>query len=249
MQREASSDVISHFTRRAPTYDRSSAWCTDDALLEMIVRAACVDRASQVLDVACGTGLVARRFAGRVARVVGLDLTTEMAAQARDAVDTLVTARAEAMPFPAASFDAVVCRQGIQFMALPDAVHEMVRVTRPGGRIVLVNLCAYGPEDRAEYFEILRLRNPARRHFFLPQDLHDLLSTVGCRDIELARHVTIEDIDTWSGHGAIEEARREDIRRAYRNASPGFRSLHAAREADGRLIDHMLFVVASGVRS
>ena len=249
MQLEPSDDVISHFTARSATYDRSSAWCTDDALGDLIVRVAATDHRSQVLDVACGTGLVARRFAGRVARLAGLDLTADMASQARPVLDDLTLGTAEAMPFRDGEFDATVCRQGIQFMQLPAAVREMARVTRRGGRVVLVNLCAYGPADRDEYFEILRLRNPARRHFFLPDDLRDLLAGAGCRDIELHRYVSVEDVDVWSGHGAIDEPRREAIRRAYQTASSEFRTLHATQDAGGRIVDHMLFVIAVGTRA
>jgi DNA gyrase subunit B len=242
-------DVVDHFVARSSTYDRSSSWCTDDALGGLVADVAQAGPQSRVLDVACGTGLVAKLFAGHVARLVGLDITEEMAGQAKQFLDELVIAPAEDLPFPSNSFDIVVCRQGIQFMTLPDAVAEMVRVARPGGRIVLVNLCAYGPADRDEYFEALRLRNPVRRHFFLPDDLGALLTEAGCEQVRSERYVSVEDVDVWSDNGAIDEARRRAIRDVYRNASPEFRRLHAVAERDGRIVDHMLFVVAAGVKA
>lgn len=200
----------------------------------------------RVLDVACGTGLVSRLFGGRVAEVVGVDITPEMAEQAKPHLDRLVITPAERLPFDDDEFDILVCRQGIQFMDLPQAVAEMVRVVRPGGRVVVVNLCAYGADDRDEYFEVLRLRNPVRRHFFLPEDLRTLLHDAGCTEVELRRYVSFEDVDIWSDNGAIEEDRREAIRGVYRNASEEFRSLHAVREENGSFVDQMLFVVAAG---
>ncbi|MFF2021586.1 class I SAM-dependent methyltransferase [Streptomyces sp. NPDC058171] len=240
--------VRTHFADRASTYDRSSSWCTDDALGALVLSTAAPRPGDAVLDVACGTGLVSRSFAGRVRRLVGVDITPEMAEQARDVLDELVIAPAEELPFDDGTFDLVVCRQGIQFMTLPDAVREMVRVTRPGGRVVLTHLCAYGEEDRDEYFEILRLRNPARRHFFRPGDVEDLLSGAGCDPVRSQRYVSVEDVDVWSDNGAIGEDAREAIRDRYRKASPAFRTRHAVEEADGRITDHMLFVVASGTR-
>jgi SAM-dependent methyltransferase len=240
--------VIDHFASRAARYDRSSAWCTDDALGELVLELAEPRPTDQVLDVACGTGLVSRLFAGRAARVVGVDITAEMAAQAAPYLDETVIAPAEAMPFESGTFDITVCRQGIQFMNLPDAVTEMVRVTRPGGVVVLVHLCAYGPTDSAEYFEILRLRNPVRRHFFLPADIGNLLLDAGCEPVETREFVSVEDVDVWSDNGAIEEERREAIRAVYRGASPEFQRLHAVRESDGRFVDNMLFIVAAGRR-
>ncbi|WP_233221183.1 class I SAM-dependent methyltransferase [Streptomyces carminius] len=241
-------DVTHHFALRAATYDRSSSWCTDSALGELLLDMTAPRQGDRVLDVACGTGLVSRLFTGRVAEVVGVDVTEEMAEQAGPHLSRLVVASAEDLPFEDDEFDLVVCRQGVQFMDLPAAVEEMVRVVRPGGRVVIINLCAYDERDRAEYFEILRLRNPVRRHFFLPADLTDLLREAGCEPEEARSYVSVEDVDVWSDNGAIEEERREAIRAVYRDASPDFRELHAVREDDGRFVDHMLFVLAAGIK-
>jgi len=101
----------------------------------------------RVLDVACGTGIVARLAAplvGRQGRVVGIDLNVRMLAVAAGceprsgAVVEWREADAQALPFPHASFDTVVCQQGLQFF--PDrvgALHEMHRVLVPGGRLAL----------------------------------------------------------------------------------------------------------------
>lgn len=240
--------VRTHFAERARTYDRSSSWCTDGALGELVLSAAAPRPGDAVLDVACGTGLVSRLFAGRVRRLVGVDITPEMAGQARGVLDELVIAPAEELPFADGTFDLVVCRQGVQFMTLPDAVREMVRVTRPGGRVVLTHLCAYGDDDREEYFEILRLRNPARRHFFGPGDTGALLAGAGCDPVRSQRYVSVEDVDVWADNGAIGEDARQAIRDCYGRASPAFRARHAVVEADGRITDRMLFVVASGTR-
>jgi DNA gyrase subunit B len=241
-------DVADHFGLRAPTYDNSSSWCTDTDLGELLLDLARPGPQDRVLDVACGTGLVSRLFTGRVAELVGVDLTEGMAEQARPYLDRLVLTAAEDLPFEDDTFDIVVCRQGIQFMDLPAAVEEMVRVVRPGGRVVVVNLCAYDERDSEEYFEILRLRNPVRRHFFLPSGLEELLAKAGCEQTRTRSYVSVEDVDVWSDNGAIEEERREAIREVYRRASPEFRALHAVQEADGRFTDHMLFVLAAGTK-
>jgi len=128
-----------------------------------------------------------------------------------------------------------------------EAVTEMVRVLRPGGRVCLVHLCAYGEADRAEYFEILRLRNEARRNFYVRADLERLLKGAGAVDVKVHDWVSVEDVDVWSNTGAITEVAREGIREVYRNASPAFRELHAVQVGD-HIVDHMLFGVAVGVK-
>ncbi len=240
--------AIDHFTRRAGHYDRSSRWCTDPALGAAIFAAVNPGPTDRVLDVACGTGLVARHFKGKVGELVGLDFTEAMYDQARPYVDRLVVGSAEDMPFPEDSFDHAVERQGIQFMHDRRAVAEMVRVVKPGGRIVLVQLCAYGESDCAEYFEVLRLRNPARRNFYLRENLTDLLTGAGCRQATVRTYVSDEDVDAWADNHAIEDAARAGIRDIYRNGSPAFLSLHGVRQEEGRYLDKMLFGIAIGVK-
>ncbi|HEV2963497.1 MAG TPA: class I SAM-dependent methyltransferase [Candidatus Angelobacter sp.] len=213
-----------------------------------VVELAAPIETDRVLDVACGTGLVSKAFRSHVASITGLDLTPAMGVQATPWLDSLVIGAAEHMPFGDGEFDLTVCRQGIQFMHAEEAIREMVRTTRPGGRVVLVNLCGFGGGDEEEYFEILRLRNPARRYCFLPESLSELLRTAGCASVNVHRYTIDEDIDLWADNGAISEANRNRIRTIYREASPNFKRLHRLRYLeDGRIVDHMLFAIAIGI--
>ena len=111
-----------------------------------LVRLAALRPGERVLDVACGTGVVARlasQQVGATGSVAGLDLNSGMLAVARSETPpgTLIEwheASAEAMPFPDASFDVVLCQMGLEFM--PDkhaALREMRRVLVRGGRLIL----------------------------------------------------------------------------------------------------------------
>ncbi len=116
-------------------------------------------KGERVLDVACGTGIVARLAAplvGPQGRVVGIDLNARMLAVAAEskpecgAVVEWRQADAQALPFPPASFDTVLCQQGLQFF--PNrigALHEMHRVLVPGGRLALNVWGAQNPYLRA----------------------------------------------------------------------------------------------------
>ena len=109
-----------------------------------LVRFAGVAEGEVVLDVATGTGVVAITAARAGAPVTGLDLTPallERAEQnARDAgvgEVAWVEGDAELLPFPDASFDVVTSQFGHMFAPRPEtAIGEMLRVLRPGGRIV-----------------------------------------------------------------------------------------------------------------
>lgn len=96
----------------------------------------------RVLDVACGTGVMACAAAARVGSgaVTGLDPSDDMLAVARrkSARVDWKSGRAEAIPFPDASFDRVASQFG--FMFFEDkvrALREMMRVLRPGGRLAV----------------------------------------------------------------------------------------------------------------
>jgi ubiquinone/menaquinone biosynthesis C-methylase UbiE len=101
----------------------------------------------RVLDVACGTGIVARRVAARrgpTGTVVGLDLNPHMLAVARAVADQEALSiewhegRAEDLPFPDRSFDLVLCQFALMFFAdRRAAVAEMHRGLAGGGRVVV----------------------------------------------------------------------------------------------------------------
>jgi len=96
-----------------------------------------------VLDVATGTGLVARGLRERYGcAVVGLDRSADMlgAALARDGHIPLVRARAESLPFPDDSFDHLTFTYLMRYVDDPAAtIRELARVVKPGGRIVALD--------------------------------------------------------------------------------------------------------------
>jgi ubiquinone/menaquinone biosynthesis C-methylase UbiE len=103
---------------------------------------------NQVLDIACGTGLVsfeAARAVGLDGHVLGVDLSGRMVSaaerRAREAkLSNCSFARmdAETLNLPDASFDVVLCALGLMYMPSPEqALREMRRILRPGGRISL----------------------------------------------------------------------------------------------------------------
>ena len=242
-------DMRDYFSRRTPQYDGSSSWVADDRLGQLMLDLLAVESGERVLDVASGTGILGKTLAPTGARVVGLDYTPTMMEGTRAHYADVVQGDAHQMPFADGSFDAVVCRQGIQFMDAPRAVGEMARVVRPGGRVLLMHLAAYGENDREETFEIQRLRNPVRLNFFLPDDQPALLRGAGLEIDRVERYPTVESAANWLGKGSIPEDRQRQGFAVYRDASAAFRETHQLRERDGDFLDRMLFVLALGVRA
>jgi len=130
----------------------------------------------EVLDVATGTGNLAIRAAAVGAVVTGLDLTPELfdtaraRAAAHDVVVDWVEGDAEELPYEDASFDRVLSAFGVQFAPRHEIVaKELAGVTRPGGRIGLVN---WTPEGLiGELFKIMGSYMPAPPAFASPPPL------------------------------------------------------------------------------
>jgi ubiquinone/menaquinone biosynthesis C-methylase UbiE len=110
-----------------------------------LVRFAGIRAGQKVLDVGTGTGVVAITAARLGATVAGLDLTPELLALARQSAPIAglkdiewKEGDAESLPFPDATFDAVLSQFGHMFAPRPEvALKEMLRVLKPGGRIAL----------------------------------------------------------------------------------------------------------------
>ena len=123
-----------------------------DARWRAIVAARCsLSPGSTVLDLCCGTAELSFAIAAAApgVRVTGLDFSSEMLSRAREKAAsrglesriTFVEADATVLPFPDASFDAATVGWGLR--NVPDlgaTLREMVRVTRPGGRVVSIDM-------------------------------------------------------------------------------------------------------------
>ncbi len=127
-------------------YERYFVPAIGAPLAKDLIKIAALRPGERVLDVACGSGVVARLASQKVdaaGTVAGLDVNPGMLAVARattppDLAIDWHEASVETMPFPDASFDAVLCQMGLQFM--PDkhaALSEMRRVLAPGGRLIV----------------------------------------------------------------------------------------------------------------
>jgi demethylmenaquinone methyltransferase / 2-methoxy-6-polyprenyl-1,4-benzoquinol methylase len=131
------------FAPLGPTYDRYASLLSfgqDPRWRRFLVSVTDAAPGSTVLDVATGTGLVARELlAQKDCTVVGIDQSPEMLAEARRRLPadvTLVEGDAQRLPFDDASFDALTFTYLLRYVSEPPAtLRELARVVRPGGTI------------------------------------------------------------------------------------------------------------------
>lgn len=173
-----------------------------------LVGAAALQEGERVLDVACGTGIVARLAADRVGpggAVEGLDPNPGMLAVARAVApsDDSITwhqAPAESMPLADESFDVVLCGMGIQFFADREAgLREMRRVLVPGGRAVASLPGPPPPPFEAMAEAFARHVSPDAASFVRAvfslhdaEEIHTLASAAGFDDVDVrSKSVTL----------------------------------------------------------
>jgi len=147
--------AVDQYRRHARGYDASARRTMD--IRRRAVAWLELAPGERVLDVACGTGVVARLAAERVGpsgTVAGLDIHPAMLAVARSESTSgarWYEASAESMPLADATFDVVLCQMGLQFVTdKRAALREMHRVLVPGGRALISS-----PGPTPAPFEIL----------------------------------------------------------------------------------------------
>ncbi|MFE6685678.1 class I SAM-dependent methyltransferase [Streptomyces sp. NPDC057743] len=213
-----------------------------DWILERLAPAA----DEQVLDVAAGAAHLGRALAPRVHHVSALDLTWEMLQQGQRlalAADlrniTFTLGNAAELPYLDGQFDLVVCRLALHQVADPAAmVREMVRVTRPGGRIGLIDMIA--DEDPALAEETNRLeclRDPSHHRTLPLTELHALLDAAGAVVVSTAIRDHALDLADWLARSKTSEPVGARIRARLEAELAGGppTGLRPARHDDGSL--------------
>jgi demethylmenaquinone methyltransferase/2-methoxy-6-polyprenyl-1,4-benzoquinol methylase len=214
------------FAPLGPTYDRYAALLSlgqDPRWRRFLVSRVEAGERDTVLDVATGTGAVARELvAQKGCNVVGLDQSPEMLAEARRRAPSLtfVEGRAEQLPFPDAAFDALTFTYLLRYVADPAAtLQELARVVRPGGTIaglefavprgfwrplwelyVRVGLPLAGRTLSRGWAEVGDFLGPSIRSFYerYPEPrLHELWWDAGIRDVRSRRLSLGGGIVTW----------------------------------------------------
>jgi SAM-dependent methyltransferase len=139
-------------------------------------------RGRRVLDVGCGTGRLAAALTERGAKVWGVDSSSEMLAQAREAVDRNVGLKlgtAETLPFRDGWFDRAVMRLVVHLVDRSRALPELARVLAPGGRALIAT---FAPAHFEWYWLVEIFPEVAeidRRRFPAPEVLAGELEAAG----------------------------------------------------------------------
>jgi ubiquinone/menaquinone biosynthesis C-methylase UbiE len=224
--------VKSQFGATAAAYT-VSAGPADQNALKFVVELAQPKPTDFALDIATGAGHTAMALAPHVAKVIAYDITPEMleetAKNARERgltnLDTGLGA-AESLPYADHTFDIVTVRTAPHHFAdIKKAVAEMARVTKPGGRVVVVDTSV--PEDdtldrEINYIEIQR--DPSHVRNYRPSEWRAMLEESGLQiyhcEMDLYTEQGKMKFSNWTQRMRTPAPVVAELDQLFRNASP-----------------------------
>lgn len=171
--------IMDQFTKQAQTFATVAAHSSEDSL-RLLVDKSEVTGEDEVVDIACGPGIVACKMAHRARRVTGVDIVPAMLEQAKQHAAKFGLTNVEwklgafeDLGFPEDRFSVVVTRYSFHHLTDPvKAFREMVRVCQPGGRILVCDVTP-DADKAAAYDQIEQLRDPSHTH---AMPIHELKS-------------------------------------------------------------------------
>ncbi len=185
--------IVSQFTQQSRPFAEIEEHSADRSF-EVFRELGSFSGTERVLDSGCGPGLVSRYLAPLAAEVIGLDLTPAMvelaskaALQASLSNLSFLEGNMTELPFSTAQFDRTVTRYTFHHLEDPEAAfREMIRVTRPNGKIIVVDVT---PEEskRDAYDQFERLRDPSHTSAFTFSELSNLGQIHGLSNPEIIR--------------------------------------------------------------
>lgn len=246
--------IVDQFTRQAKPF-ASAEPLNAEAALQLLLDVTSAGPEDNLLDVACGPGIVVCAFARVVRHATGIDLTPAMLERAQ----VLAAARGltnvqwkhgdvQALPFPDATFSIVVSRLAFHHFEDPAAVlAEMRRVCRPGGVVAVADLVAPADPGRATAFhEMERLRDPSHIRALPRTELLALFPTIGLPPPEVHGYRLELEFESWLARSFPDPRDVAEIRRRFEDAlADDGLGLNTRREGGALLFNHNIVICVS----
>ncbi|HZS09286.1 MAG TPA: methyltransferase domain-containing protein [Blastocatellia bacterium] len=200
MKKPLISNWLDEFEQKAASEFQRRTGLDYKATIAEAIAAAEPQLGMQVLDVATGTGVIARQLISHIGakgRIIGVDATQEMVDKARLAAQSAGLSRylewqvaaAERLPFNVGEFDIVTCTMALYRLKVQKFLKEAYRVLKPGGRLVIAteltpqtSVGALRLKLKRSYYQFVA-RNPdeADAHYYSSDEIGEMINAAGFR--------------------------------------------------------------------
>ena len=181
IQKEHNEKVIEQFSKQAVPFTQIKGHYDS---VDTIISMSKVSKDDEVLDIACGTGIVTCTFAKYAKNVIGLDITQDMITQATKLQNEkklenikFDLADVETLPFKDSTFDIVFTRYSFHhFLDTKKVFDEMIRVCKPNGKVIVVDVALENRYSKA-YNYMEKLRDPSHTKALTFKEFDELFSS------------------------------------------------------------------------
>jgi SAM-dependent methyltransferase len=225
-----------HFDSIASNYNKRK-WVKDRSFKKVISSLISLTGKEKILEIGVGTGVFATIFGTDLEKYFGLDVSKKMLSQAMKFFnkENLLIADAENIPFLDDTFDLVCCRNVLKHCsAEKKVVLEMKRVCRPGGKVLVVESCAFNKRDKDLFSQICQITEPHQRPYLLPSEFRKLFRQAGFRKIR-SRTFGYPDFSNnkYLNTFNLSRLEKEQVWDIYRNVSPAIKKIRKIKPLKG----------------
>lgn len=184
--------ILNQFSKQAVPFSNKVPAHSNEAAFNLIIETTNIDQKDNVLDVACGPGMLTCAVAKKAKQVTGIDLVPAMIEQARilQSENNLLNmdwkvGDVARLPFGDNSFSAVLTRFSFHHFLDPESVlMEMVRVAEQNGKIGVVDVFATSPAHSELHDRMEKLRDDSHVKVLSLLQLNDMAKRVGLKGVE-----------------------------------------------------------------
>ena len=213
-------EINKAFTAQAAGFESKKLHLSKQEYLDHTVKMTASKKTDSILEVAAGTCVCGRNLAPYAEHVICLDATPAMLEIGKKECEkanirniTFVKGYAEELPFLDSSFDIVISRLAFHhFAGVEKPFAEMVRVLKPGGKLILIDMIAGNEALRKEVDRIETLRDPSHVQDLSLSEMRDLYESNGLTRITQKRTDIPVSLEAWMELTDPDETIRKNIR-------------------------------------
>lgn len=219
--------IITQFTAQSEKFASGQYVVSSQEYLTWAVNKMPLKKSDLVLDVAAGTGLLSFAVSPFVGQVTAVDITPAMLDEGRKAASgkgilNVTFKQGNAYDLcEETGYDIAMSRLAFHHMSKPkDALNEMVKAVRPGGKVIVIDLVSPSDKKSADNYNYIEtIRDDSHTRALTTEELLSMFKTAGLSDISVDERDVINDLEAWmtmtgtssQNRGIINRAMQEDL--------------------------------------